>query len=308
MTIYELLGEEQKTIEEMIKNKNRYYLSYGIKKRRGRSRRIDAPQQQLIEVQKKILYKILYKYKPHPIAYGFVKDRGPKENAEKHVGAEMLITIDIKNFFNSITKKQVCSTLEYLFDKKLPYGTATSDDINTVVELLTYRDRVPQGASSSPAISNLFMLPIDKQLKKLQSKYKVIITRYADDIAISSKKTPKFKITDLLGEIREILRPAKLRMNKTKTKVRKRYHRMKVTGIVVNEKINIPRENWRNFRACLHNIKSKPTEQISVEDRQKLRGYIEWVKTINPTRGKQFLKQYEEICSMQEKLFTKIQT
>jgi retron-type reverse transcriptase len=307
MTIYELLGEEKKTIADIIKNKHRYYLSYGIKKRRGRSRRIDAPQQQLADVQNKILYKILYKYKPHPIAYGFVKDRGPKENAEKHVGAEILITIDIKNFFNSITEKEVWSTLEFLFNKKLPYDTATTDDIGVIVQLLTYRGRVPQGAASSPAISNLFMLPFDKQLKKLQSKYEVIITRYADDIAISSKKKPTFKVKDLLDDIREILRPAGLRMNKSKTKIRKRYHRMKVTGIVVNEKPNIPRENWRNFRACLHNIKTKePIEKVSEEDRQKLRGYIEWVKTINPTRGKQFLKQYEEICSMQEKLFTNI--
>jgi hypothetical protein len=309
MTVYELLNEEPEMINEIIKNIDRHYLSYGIKKRRGRSRRIDAPQEHLIEIQRKILYKILYKYKPHPIAHGFVKRRGPKTNAEEHVGADILITIDIKNFFNSISEHQVYSTLEYLFDKRLPYEKATSSDINVITKLLTYRGRVPQGAVTSPAVSNLFMLPYDKKIKKLQPKYKVKITRYCDDIAISSKKSAGFKIKDILDDVREILRPAGLYMNKTKTKVRKRYHRMKVTGIIVNEKPNIPRENWRNFRACLHNIKSKePYEKVSDLDLQRIRGYIEWVKTINPTRGKQFLAEFEKILNMQKKYFTNIST
>ena len=309
MTVYELLNEEPNTINDIIKNIDRHYLSYGIKKRRGKSRRIDAPQEQLLEIQRKILYKILYRYKPHPIAHGFVKHRGPKTNAEEHVGAEILITIDIKNFFNSIREEQVYSTLEYLFDKRLPYEKAMSSDINVITKLLTYRGRVPQGAVTSPAISNLFMLPFDKKIKKLQAKHRVKVTRYCDDIAISTKKNTGIKIKEILDDIREILRPAGLRMNKAKTKVRKRYHRMKVTGIIVNEKPNIPRENWRNFRACLHNIKTKdPFEKVSDLDLQKIRGYIEWVKMINPTRGQQFLTEYEKILSMQEKLFTSIPT
>jgi RNA-directed DNA polymerase len=307
MTIYELLGKEPETINQIIKNIDRYYLSYGIKKRRGRARRIDAPQEELTQIQKTILYKILYRYKPHPIAHGFVKHRGPKTNAEEHVGAELLITIDIRNFFNSILEHQVYSTLEYLFDKRLPYDKASSGDIQVITKLLTYRGRVPQGAVTSPAVSNLFMLPFDKKLKKLQTKYKVKVTRYSDDIAISSKTNTGIKIKSLLDEVREILRPAGLQINKAKTKVKKRYHRMKVTGIIVNEKTNIPRENWRNFRACLHNIKIKqPMEKLTVLDTQKLRGYIEWVKMINPTRGKQFLSEYEKILSMQEKFFTSI--
>ncbi len=309
MTIYELLNQDSDTIKHIIENIDRYYLSYGIKKRRGRSRRIDAPQDQLIEIQKQILYKILYKYKPHPIAHGFVKKRGPKTNAEEHVGSDLLITIDIKNFFNSITEKQVYSTFEYLFDRRLPYDKATSSDISIIVKLLTYRGRVPQGAITSPAVSNLFMLPYDKKLKKLQSKHKVKITRYCDDIAISTKKSKQLKVHLILDDVREILRPAGLRMNKTKTKVRKRYHRMKVTGIIVNEKTNIPREKWRNFRACLHNIKVKqPPMEVTELDLQKMRGYIEWVRIINPTRGKQFLAEFEEILDMQKKYFTNILT
>ena len=309
MTIYELLNEDSDTIKHIIENIDRYYLSYGIKKRRGRSRRIDAPQDKLIEIQRQILYKILYKYKPHPIAHGFVKKRGPKTNAEEHVGSDLLITIDIKNFFNSITEKQVYSTFEYLFDRRLPYEKATSGDINIIVKLLTYRGRVPQGAITSPAVSNLFMLPYDKKLKKLQAKYKVKITRYCDDIAISTKKSKGLKVSTILDDVREILRPAGLRMNKTKTKVRKRYHRMKVTGIIVNEKTNIPRENWRNFRACLHNIKVKqPIEELTELDLQKMRGYIEWVRVVNPTREKQLLTEFEEILNMQKKFFTIILT
>jgi len=306
MDIYEYLDEKPETINDIIDNIDRYYLSYGIKKKRGRTRRIDAPQAQLSEIQEKILYKILYKYKPHPIAHGFVKNRGPKTNAAEHVGADLLITIDIRNFFNSIKEVHVKNTLEYLFDKRLPYEKASTEDIMVLIKLLTYRGRVPQGAVTSPALSNLFMLPHDKKLKNLQKKYKVKITRYSDDIAISTKKYSGFKVNELLDEVREILRIAGLTMNKRKTKVRRKYHRMKVTGIIVNQKPNIPRENWRNFRACLHNLEQDLLKQNageekvvipSVEGLQRIRGYIEWVKMINPARGKQFLKQYETILN-----------
>lgn len=304
MDIYEYLDEKPETIKDITDNIHRHYLSYGIKKRRGKTRRIDAPQEQITQIQKKILYKILYKYKPHPIAHGFVKNRGPKTNALEHVGADLLITIDIRNFFNSINEYQVKNTLEYLFNKRLPYDKASTDDIEILTRLLTYKGRVPQGAVTSPALSNLFMLPYDKKLKALQKRYKVKITRYSDDIAISTKNYDGFKIKDLLDDVREILRYAGLNINKQKTKVRRRYHRMKVTGIIVNQKTNIPRENWRNFRACLHNLQQDQQElqageslDISTTDFQKMRGYIEWVRTINPTRGNKFLKQYEQILN-----------
>jgi len=193
----------------------------------------------------------------------------------------------------------VADTLTHLFDKRLPYETATSEDIPILVELLTFRGKVPQGAITSPAISNLYMLPFDKQLKKFQKDNMVTITRYCDDIAISSRQD-KVDAAEIIQKITILLLRAHLRLNKTKTKVKRYYHRMRVTGIIVNEKINIPRENWRNFRACLHHIqltKEKPSELIM----QQLRGYVEWVKTINPLRGKQFLEQYERILNMPEK-------
>jgi hypothetical protein len=319
MTLYDLLEEEQSTVQDIVNNIDRYYLSYGIKKSHGKTRRIDAPQKQLAEIQQKILYKILYKYKPHPIAHGFVKHRSPKTNAAEHVGMKILITIDIRNFFNSIRFFQVEETLEYLFSKKRPYDEKDENDVLILAKLLTYRGRVPQGAATSPPLSNLFMLPFDKNLKKLATKYKLKITRYCDDIAISSNKA-NINVKNILEEIKRILREAGLIVHGQKTKVRRSYHRMKVTGIIVNEKTNVPREDWRNFRACLHNLKSKnfnskkpntgsPQKDskmlnFTLEEQQQLRGYIEWVKHLNPIRGKQFLDQYEEILNTQKKLST----
>lgn len=306
MNLYDILEQNQETVREVINNIDRYYISYSIRKRSGKPRRIDAPQGLLKDLQDRILYKILYKYKAHPISHGFVKNRSPKTNAKVHVGSKILINLDIRDFFNSIMSTKVEKTLERLFNKKIPYDDVSISDITVLAKLLTYKGRVPQGALTSPAVSNLFMLTLDKNLKKLEKTHNAKITRYCDDISISSNDD-KINPKTIIDTVSDLLYEQGLYINKRKTKVKKYYHRMKVTGIIVNEKTNVPREKWRNFRACLHNLQHQGTH-LSEKDIQKLRGTISWIESLNPKRGNQFSRQLNQILNTQKNLSTATQT
>lgn len=293
MELHDLLKFKRKEILDIIANKERYYISYSIKKRNGKARIIDAPQDKLKEIQRSILYNILYKYKPHSIAHGFVYNKSPKTNAQVHVGCKTLLMLDIVNFFNSIKKNIVIKTLKNLLKEKF-----SKQDISILGELLTFKNRIPQGAITSPALSNLIMLETDYRLNKLAIMNNAKITRYSDDMAISFEINLQNEIiTSIIHEIRKYLIEIGLRINPIKIKVRRHYHRMKVTGIIINEKLNIPRKTWRNFRAYLHNI-LRDNRQVNQKELQQIRGYIEWVKMINPNRGKQFLVQYEKILTL----------
>ncbi len=311
----EILGVTRDEIDEVILNKSSYYYSYPIRKKNGKKRYIDAPIGKLKIWQNLIIKKVLYRFGPHSIAYGFAKKRNPIKAAEKHVGADILIALDIKNFFNSITKERVIELLHFLHRSKpiwkqeeagkagfistsmLPDKKKKLDQsIDDLAELLTYKGIVPQGAPTSPALSNLFMLRPDKALSEEAKKLKATVTRYADDIVFSTKEN-----IDIAGTViiftKRVLRRYGLRLNPKKIHINRKNKRMQVVGIIVNEKTNIARQNWRNFRALLHNLKVSQTP-LNERKAQQLRGQIEWIKTVNPKRGEQFLKEYGQLNFM----------
>ena len=179
-TIYSFLNQSEEKVEEILMDKSLHYLSYPIikVKSNGRIKRryIDAPQDPLKTLQEKILYDILYKFSAHPIAHGFVKNKSPKTAAEKHVGAKILICLDIKNFFHAIKYPRIVSLIKILLCKN-PIIDPSTDNCKTIAELLTYRGSLPQGAPTSPTVSNLICLSLDKQLNLLQSEFNCVITR-----------------------------------------------------------------------------------------------------------------------------------
>lgn len=296
--ICEILSVTRQEFEEVINNKINYYYSYPIRKKNGKKRYIDAPIGVLKEWQTKIIKKILYRYGAHPIAYGFAKNKNPILAADKHVGKTILVAMDIKNFFNSIKKEPLIELFKYLDRTKRIWATTDRKIIekNTedLVNIITYRDIVPQGAPSSPVVSNLYMLRSDKLLSRLGKEHDLEVTRYADDIVFSSSKIQKDMPGKVIPQTKRILRQYGLQLNPNKIHINRNNKRMRVVGIVVNEKTNIPREKWRNFRAMLHNLKTS-NESISEKRAQKIRGQIEWVKSVNQLRGEQFLKEFGQL-------------
>jgi hypothetical protein len=302
--ILEVLDTDRTTFDDVMSNKSNYYFSYPIRKRSGKKRYLDAPHGILKDWQNKILYNVLYRYGAHPIAYGFAKGKNPVLAAQQHVGKDILVALDIKDFFSSIKEEQLIQ-LFY----RLHYNTKNStiwgpdkagythirrkeieQNNQDLIKILTYKGMLPQGAPTSPAVSNLYMLAPDKMLSRLAKIHDATITRYADDIVFSANNEPKLP-DKIIPVVKNILNRYDLYANPRKTHVNRKNKRMRVVGIVVNEKTNIPRESWRRFRAKLHNLKTLNTP-ITQEEAQKIRGQIEWIKTVNPPRGEQFLKEY----------------
>jgi hypothetical protein len=296
--MYNLLNTTETEVKNILQDISRYYVSYPIrKKNRKKKRFIDAPQGKLKQIQKEILINFLYKFKPHPIACGFVKHKSAIDGARVHVGQKILVCMDIYNFFGSINIGRVENLLRYLMQRTNKFKKYASNDIvvSHLAQLLTYRGRVPQGAPTSPVVSNLICLGIDKKLKLLEAKYDCKITRYADDISCSSSENKD--LVKIIPEVKSIFRARGFKMNRDKTRVSRANKRMKVTGIVVNDKTNVTKVTWRNLRAKLHKL-ALTNSALDENELSKIRGKIEWITALNKSRGTQLLTQFNIVKNL----------
>ncbi len=231
------------------------YITFNISKKNGCLRLISAPNKQLKHIQT-VLSKVLNEfYVPKKTAHGFIKQRSIITNAEIHTNKRCMLNIDIKDFFGSIHIGRVIGlfkSMPFLFNKTI----ATS-----LAQLVCYKNHLPQGAPTSPVISNLICRKLDNDLIMLASKHKVLCTRYCDDITFSTKARilpPQIakKLDDgkvILGdELRLVFSNNKFVINEEKTRCQFFFNRQMVTGLIVNEKVNIPRKKYKHIRAIMH--------------------------------------------------------
>ncbi|MEK6527363.1 MAG: reverse transcriptase family protein, partial [Nitrospirota bacterium] len=175
-----ILDLQENKLNWMASPNEKHYKSYVIKKRDGAKRFIFEPKPYLKETQKKILKQLLRWIRPEPQAEGFRKRRSILTNSKRHVGSNILIKIDLKDFFPTITYQRVFG----LF-KSLGYTDTVSA---CLTHLVTYNGRLPIGAPTSPALSNLICRRLDFRFSKCGEKMNFNYSRYADDIAISSER------------------------------------------------------------------------------------------------------------------------
>ena len=294
--IYELLDIDKTNAENIVNKIENHYRSYPIKKSSGKLRWIDAPSSDLKEIQKKILNGLIYQFRAHECAVGFVKRISVKDGAEKHLGNKVILCIDVNNFFGTLSLYQVYAAYGYMLKTLATNRTTfnyTKDDVDILVKLTTYKAHVPQGAPTSPALANIICRQMDRELKTLADKNNLIYTRYADDITFSHKlKT--FNIAKILKQTKEILKYYGLSLNKKKTRVLRPHKRMSVTGVVINDKLSTPKYVWRNTRAYLHNL-IRDQKSLDTKEYQKLRGKIEWIGLFRPQLKETFLGQLGKV-------------
>lgn len=225
-----LLGLKEEYLKTLIVLSDELYKEVRVPKSLGGYREIDIPVEGLKYVQRWILDNILYNIKISKVAKGFVPKLSIKENAEKHIRKECLITVDIKDFFPSIKFETVYRIFSY-------FGY-TNDMAYVFAKLCTRDELLPQGAPTSPYISNIVCLKLDKRLLKLTESLSADYTRYADDITISGDKNIE-KYTDLIVKI---INEEGFEININKTRVKYRHDRQMVTGLVVNDKVSVPKK------------------------------------------------------------------
>lgn len=232
------------------------YTTFTIPKKSGESRIIHTPVTPLKIIQKKLNQVLRCVYQPKPSTHGFAVGRSIITNASQHLRQRYILNIDIKDFFPSINFGRVRGL--YM---ALPYR-CTEEVATVLAQICCYENQLPQGAPTSPIVSNMICAQLDSQLQKLSKKYHCIYTRYADDITFSTSK-PKFppqlsyfsdKLEKLVigDELEQIIKKNGFSINESKTRLKTRYKRQEVTGITVNEKLNVKRKAIRQIRAMLH--------------------------------------------------------
>ena len=290
------------------------YVSFTIPKRDGSPREISAPKGQLKMVQRRLLREILEPLSPHPAAHGFVKGRSIVTNAQAHLGAKVVVQFDIRDFFPTIHYWRVCGLFASLGYEVGDCRISRADDSRSVAPVLARlccyasdhiqvgQGGLPQGAPTSPAISNLICRRLDARLHKLVEGIGGVYTRYADDITFSFSQEPPNGIGRLRWWVDEICMQEGFTINQAKFRVRRSSQRIQVTGLVVNDQLRVPRNERRRFRAILHNCR-KFGLASQAQGRKDfvgyLRGFASYVHMVHPQEGQRLLEEVEALLAQE---------
>lgn len=286
------LGLKYEELQRLIKGKDDYYHRFYIPKSKGGKRLISAPTNDLKIIQRKILRSILERVPLHPSATGFRMRRSIITNAKNHIGQEVVIKIDIKDFFPSITFERVKGM--YI---RLGYPDRVAE---VLAELSTYKGRLPMGAPTSPLLSNIITTRLDRRFTNLSKKIGFRYTRYADDLAFSSED---INFTRYIPFFRKIIEDEGFEVNEEKTVIARKGGQQKITGVVVNKKVNIDRKDYKRLRAVVHNCvngdlrKEMKRWGASNPDEFKntILGHINFVRMLNKEKGEQLLEGFSQI-------------
>lgn len=250
-TLEKWAGLSASALSELSQKASGLYHKFPIDKGNGKKRWIEAPSNQLKSVQRSILTEVLYQVKPHKAAHGFVPGRSIVTNARPHVGQAWVANFDIKGFFPATKTPLVRETL-------LKYAFLSDDERTMLVRLLCRNGSLPQGAPTSPHIANLAMYEVDLNIQDYADYHNLNYTRYADDLTLSGSSLP--------GNLRRFVSAAIRQPGYTiapgKSKRLGKAQRQMVTGLVVNEKICLPRPYRRKLRAILHDAKSNGDQAL----------------------------------------------
>lgn len=297
----ENIGTNKKFFYKVLYSHNKLYKEITIPKRNGGNRVLNVPNIALKSMQRWILDNILYKVQSDPSATGFMPMKSIVLNASIHLKKKYILKMDIKDFFPSIDFRKV---------RSLFFELGYNKDVATALaNICVFRGQLPQGAPTSPYLANLVCRELDKRIDNLCRKYRLSYTRYADDITISGNS----KIFWIKGIVEEIIRSYQFSLNNEKTIFLKPGDRKRVTGIIVNEKLSVPRSVTRNLRKEIYFIKKFGLEEHLDKNSftgskeqyiAHLYGVASYIKMVELTKGIFFINQLNSIFSGNEQLET----
>lgn len=257
--------------------RERAYREFSIPKKSGGVRLISAPTGMLKDILTCLSRLLSSVYAPNANAMGFVPGRSVKTNAEAHLNRNYVLNIDLSDFFPSIGAETVEKSLT---------GLGVDGLVAQLVSTLCCYPKdtgagkenvLPQGAPTSPVLSNIVCAKMDARLQGLADRFHLTYTRYADDITFSSNHNVYGEEGEFFRELRRIISDNGFRINEAKTRLLKRGMRQEVTGLTVGEKVNVSRKWLKNLRAAIFQIeRSRP----KFKDIQQVTGRLNYLAMI----------------------------
>ena len=296
------------------------YISFNIpKKKQGEFRTIDAPNPTLKGIQQCLNYVFQELYQPHTAAFGFVPKRSIVDGAKVHLSQKYVYNIDLKDFFPSITAGRLYKRLQVK-----PF-CLTAEIASIITDLCCYKNAdgkfvLPQGAPTSPTITNFICERMDYKLTKLAKSYHLRYSRYADDITFSGAKDIFGKHSCFCKSLKHIIEEEEhFIINIEKTHLCHQGMRQEVTGLTINEKANVSRKYVKQLRTMIHNwekdgyekaqeefiIHYHPTKNISGEHHIEniISGKLDFLKMVkgeNDGTYRKLNKRFEKLLGLNE--------
>ena len=272
-----LVGYAEEYVFSACNQPKSFYRTYYIPKRNGKKREISEPLPSLKEIQNWIYQEILCNVKVSSYAKAYVKGKSIKDNARFHKRQIKVLSMYIKDFFPSIGFKRVLNVF-----RNIGYRENVAV---LLANLCCLNNSLPQGAPTSPVLSNIITSKLDDKIVNYVSKERIRYTRYADDLTFSGD----FNEGDVIKNVERIANSLGFKINEEKTRVRKRNQRQEVTGIVVNEKMQLSRKIRKRIRSDMYYIQKYGVEshlEHIGESRENylyhMMGLVSYAAFINP--------------------------
>ena len=288
-----LLGEKEENLIEISNSAHLMYRSREEPKKSGGTRPIDNPRSRLKKIQSKINERLLQRTRVHKSAMGGIRGKRLKDNAEKHVGKNLVGKFDLENYFTNISHKQV-------YNRFCSMG-CSPDVARILTKLTTYKGRIPQGAPTSTMLANLVAAfardknSFNARIYSLAKKRNATATTWVDDVAISG---PRY-IQKEAKTFEKIARQSGFIPNTGKNEFIGSNQQQFVTGAVVNQKVSASKKYRKAIRAELHQLKVHGPRNICKEPIKKikarLRGKIAHIDNLNHEHGEKLLKEFRAI-------------
>lgn len=242
------------------------YHTFTVPKRKGGTRTISAPADPLKKLQKCILRRLLGRLKVHPAVRGFERGHSIVTHALPHAGRAVVLHMDIKDFFPATAAKRV-----HAYFRRIGWNKPAAD---LLVKLCTHDGGLPQGAPTSPRLSSLVNYRMDERLSAVAEKLKlaytnskplqvsaqrptpgIVYTRYADDLTFSFAADDRGAVASVIRLTKEVVGEEGYQLHqKKKLRIMRRHDRQMVTGLVVNEVVQLPRAVRLRLRAVRHHL------------------------------------------------------
>ena len=306
-------GLERTVRAERLRN----YRYRWVRRRSGLPRLIEAPKARLKEIQRWVLHEILDHVPTHEAAHGFIRGRSARSHAAAHIGQRIVLRLDLRDFFASISAGRVHGIFRTLGYQRAVAHTLTAICTNTIPALVWHAatrpteprlvqahfwlgrqlatSHLPQGAPTSPALANLAAFGLDRRLAGLSNTFDLGYSRYADDLTFSGPRLTGPANRALIALVTRIVQDEGFRVHAEKSSLRTSAQRQVVTGVVVNQTLNVGRDDYDRLKARLHHLAIAGPPSGGVGLQAHLRGRVGWVASLNPRRGEKLYRLFDAI-------------